>query len=287
MFATRFLTGKSVLIPGASRPIGRAIAEKFGDLGATLILPVFDWPDSIVEMQKTFTAKGYDFFTQPVDLRQKDQVILLTQAINDKTGRLDFLINNIERGGMPVVHGSYDLPENNNQWDVEFDTTVKAKWLLFHHCFPLLRMNKGGAVVNISSISALTGRSGPAAVFFNDGYSAANRAVTSFTETWAREAAPDVRVNELVLGLVRTRHGEDTRGWANLSAEEKKSLHDTILLGRTGFPAEVAEATFFLAVSATYVTGASLRMDGGFVLGSSKVPPLPPGLLSPATRSQK
>ena len=273
------LQGKTVVIPGASRPIGRAIARKFADNGATLILPVYDWPESIAEMEKEFTAAGFSFFIVPADLRKKDEVVRLTEFIHAQTKSLDFLINNIERGGMPVVHGSYDLPHNEEQWDLEFDTTVKAKWLLFHHLFPLMKQRTGGAVVNISSVAAITGRSGAAAVFFNDGYSAANRAIQSFTETWAREAAPTMRVNELVLGLVQNRHGEGTRGWASLSDQEKDVIQRDILLGRTGLPEEVADAVYFLAVQATYITGASLRMDGGFALGANKVPPMPTGIL--------
>ena len=114
-------------------------------------------------------------------------------------------------------------PHNMDQWDIEFDTTVKAKWLLFHHLFPLLTKESGGAVVNISSIAGITGRSGPAAVFFNDGYSAANKAIQSFTETWARQAAPAVRVNELVLGLIESRHGEGTRGMVKPLQTGKRS----------------------------------------------------------------
>ncbi len=273
------LLGKTALIPGASRPIGRTIARKFAGHGATLILPVYDWPESILEMQEEFTAEGFNFFIFSADLRVKEHVVRLGEFIKKKTQSLDFLINNIERGGMPVVHGSYDLPQNEDQWDVEFDTTVKAKWLLFHHLLPLMHGRTGGAVVNISSIAGITGRSGPAAVFFNDGYSAASKAIQLLTETWAREAAPALRVNELVLGLIRSRHGEDTRGWATLSAQEKKSIEGDVLLGRTGFPQEVADAVYFLAVQATYITGASLRMDGGFILGGNKVPPMPHGIL--------
>lgn len=273
------LRGKTALIPGASRPIGRAIARKFASHGATLILPVYDWPESILEMQEEFTAEDFKFFIFSGDLRKKEHVVRLREFIKQQTHSLDFLINNIERGGMPVVHGSYDLPHNEDQWDVEFDTTVKAKWLLFHHLLPLMHERTGGAVVNISSIAGISGRSGPAAVFFNDGYSAANKAIQLFTETWAREAAPALRVNELVLGLIRSRHGEDTRGWATLSAQEKVSIESEILLGRTGFPQEVADAVYFLAVQATYITGASLRMDGGFILGGRKVPPMPHGIL--------
>lgn len=273
------LHGKTALIPGASRPIGRAIARKFAGHGATLILPVYDWPESILDMQEEFTAEGYNFFIFSADLRVKEHVVRLGEFIKNQTHSLDFLINNIERGGMPVVHGSYDLPHNEDQWDVEFDTTVKAKWLLFHHLLPLMLERTGGAVVNLSSIAGISGRSGSAAVFFNDGYSAANKAIQLFTETWAREAAPVLRVNELVLGLIRSRHGEDTRGWATLSAREKESIASEVLLGRTGFPQEVADAVYFLAVQATYITGASLRMDGGFILGGNKVPPMPHGIL--------
>lgn len=275
----KHLADRSVLIPGASRPIGRAIANKFGASGAKLILPVFDWPESIKEMESEFSQKGFDYFSLAADLRRKDDVVLIASTIKEKIGRLDFLINNIDRGGMPVIHGSYDLPHNHDQWDLEFDTTVKAKWLLFNHCLPLMAERAGGAVVNISSIAAETGRSGPAAVFFNDGYSAANRAVGTLTATWARQAAPNVRVNELVIGLIRSRHGEDTRGWKTLTATEKKQLRDTVLLGRTGSPEEVAETIFFLAVNATYMTGTRLSMDGGFLLGSARVPPMPRGIL--------
>ncbi len=273
------LQGKTALIPGASRPIGRAIAHKFASQGATLILPVFDWPESILEMEQEFTSAGYNFYITRTDLRKKNEVVQLAEFINSQTNSLDFLINNIERGGMPVVHGSYDHPHNEDQWDVEFSTTVKAKWLLFHHLFPLMQQRTGAAVVNISSIAGITGRSGAAAVFFNDGYSAANKAIQSFTETWAREAAPFVRVNELMLGLIHHRHGEDTRGWATLSTQQKENIYEDILLGRTGLPQEVADTVFFLAVEATYITGTILRMDGGFALGSNKVPPIPTGIL--------
>ncbi len=230
-------------------------------------------------MEQEFTTAGYNFFIIPADLRIKNEVVELAEFIRKKTNAVDFLINNIERGGMPVVHGSYDFLHNENQWDLEFATTVTAKWLLFHHLFPLMHKRSGAAVVNISSIAGITGRSGSAAVFFNDGYSAANKAIQSFTETWAREAAPTVRVNELMLGLIQHRHGENTRGWAALSAKEKENIRQDILLGRTGLPEEVADTVYFLAVEASYITGAILRMDGGFTLGSNKVPPMPKGIL--------
>ena len=274
------LKGKIAVIPGASRPIGRAIARTFAGQGATVVLPVFDWPESIAEMKEEFTAAGYSYFAPSVDLRMEEEVAALAKESKVRFGGVDYLINNIERGGMPCVHGSYDLPCNKEQWDLEISTTLKSKWLLYHYFIDSMLSRTGGAVINISSIAAITGRSGPAAVFFSDGYSAANRAIHSFTEQWAREVAPTVRVNELMLGLIQHRHGEGTRGWENLSDQEKKNILATIPLQRTGLPKEVAALVYFLAVEAEYLTGTCIRMDGGFVLDSNKVAPLPRGILS-------
>lgn len=273
------LQGKTVLIPGASRPVGRAIAQKFGEQGATLFLPVFDWPESISEMKRDFTKQRFDYHTVAADLRNKDDTELVSQCIDTKTGHLDYLINNIERGGMPVVHGSYDLPHNHGQWELEIETTLRGKWLLYRSCYDLLLKSSAPSVLNISSISGIVGRSGPASVFFNDGYSAANRAVDSLTEQWARESGSKVRVNGIVLGLINGRHGKNTRGWTALSEEQKKMVTEHILLGRIGAPEEVAEAAYFISVQASYMTGSIVRMDGGYTLGSSRVPAMPPGIL--------
>lgn len=275
------LKGKLALIPGASRPIGRAIARKFSRNGARLLLPVFDWPESIKEMQNEFNEQGWGFTTISADLRCESEVLRIRKAIEETDDRLDFLINNIERGGMPVVHGSYDLPHNSDQWDREINTTMKAKWLLFHHCFPLMQAaeSKGGAVVNISSVAAETGRSGAVGMLYSDGYSAANRSIRSMTESWAREAAPRIRVNELMLGLAQGRHGEGTRGWTALGQEKQEEILNEVLLRRTAFAEEVADAVYFLAVQATYMTGSVVKMDGGLSLGGRRVPPIPKSIL--------
>jgi 3-oxoacyl-[acyl-carrier protein] reductase len=277
------LQDKIALIPGASRAIGRAIARKLAHEGVKLILPTFDWPDSVREMQEEFKGLDVDILILPVDLREQEQVQEMLATIQSRFGALHILVNNIERGGMPVVHGSYGHAHNHDQWDLEINTTLKAKWLLFHHCLPLMKQSGQGAIVNISSISGLTGRSGPAALLFNDGYSAANRAISSFTETWAREAAPKIRVNELMLGLIQHRHGEETKGWSNMGDKDKECLLAHTLLQRTGTAEEVAGAAMFLIRDADYITGSILRMDGGFYLGGELVPEMPEGILAPKT----
>lgn len=274
------LLGRVALVPGSCRPIGRAIAHSFAKRGASLVLPLYaDWPESNQEMKQQFSDAGYDFFCLPCDLTSSGQTKQLLAEVKNRYGSLHYLINNIERGGMPVVHGSYEREVNKDQWQLEFDTTLKAKWNLYHHSFDLLKSSQEGAVINISSIAAKIGRSGPASLLFNDGYSAANRGIASLTRQWAREMAPSVRVNEVMLGLFDGRHGPETKGWSLLEESQRSDLLQHILAGRTGAPEEAAEFICFLAVKARYLTGAVVNFDGGYLLGGSLAGNMPEGVL--------
>jgi len=214
-----------------------------------------------------------------VDLRQADEVAGLMIAIDGSFGGLDILINNIERGGMPILHGDYERAVNSGQWQLEMDTTLHAKWMVFTQALPLLRRNPEAVVVNVSSIAGIVGRSGPAGLLFNDGYAAANRGVASLTETWARLGAPAIRVNEIMLGLIDSRHGPGTRGWALLTEQQRLDLLRHTLLQRTGTPEEVAKAVLFLIRDADFLTGTVLRIDGGYVLGGEHPSEMPEGVL--------
>ena len=268
------IKGKIALVLGADRGIGKAIALSLAAAGATVVCTRFDRP-----AEELALPVDNDHLVVKVDLRQPDQVAALVDRIGKRFGVLDILINNIERGGMPVVHGGYDREVNREQWELEFATTVKAKWLVFHQALVLLKKAKQGAVVTLSSMAGMIGRAGPAGLLFNDGYAAANRAISSFTETWARQAAPTVRVNELMLGLTETRHAQGTRGWDLLSDTEKKDLLAHTLLGRTATVDEVVAAVLFLVRDATFMTGTVLRMDGGYLLGGESVRPMPDGVV--------
>jgi 3-oxoacyl-[acyl-carrier protein] reductase len=259
--------------------VGRAVARKLAAQGARLFLPWFDWPESCREMEKEFAAMDMGHISMRVDLCDSDSVQEMVRIMEEESDALHLLINNIERGGMPVVHGSYHRPANREQWRLEMDTTLHAKWQVFEHCLPLLRRANQAAVVNISSIAAVTGRSGPTGLLFNDGYAAANRGISSLTETWARMGAPSIRVNELMLGLVEHRHGPGTRGWDLLDEATKDKLLEHTLLRRFGSPDEVADAVLFLVRDAVFMTGTTLRLDGGFVLGGERIPALPDGVI--------
>lgn len=269
------IQGKTALVLGAAKGIGKAIAKAMADQGARLVVTYFDWPEAADEMQQEFSTAGYDVLAVQIDLREPDQIADLFKTIQSRFGVIDILINNIERGGMPVVHGPY-VPD---QWDLEMETTLKAKWWVARHAMPLLKRAPEGVLLTLSSIAGIVGPSGPAGLIFNDGYAAANRAVSSFTETWARQGAPTVRVNELMLGFFETRHAEHTRGWSLLTPSQRRRIKDTALLRRTGKLAEITAAVQFLICDATFMTGACLRLDGGYVLGHSTLPAMPAGVI--------
>ena len=273
------INGKTALVLGASKGVGKAISLALAKAGATVIATYFGSVDESTMLQKELANQGADHLITQVDLRDPNEVNSLLQQVQDKYGALHILINNIERGGMPVVHGSYNLEVNKGQWDLEMETTLKAKWLVAHHALPLIKKSGDGIIINLSSIAGLVGRSGPAGLVFNDGYAAANRAVSSFTETWARQGAPEVRVNELMLGFFETRHAEGTRGWKLLQEEEKEAVVNHILLKRTGCLDDIIKAVLYLVSDATYMTGAVIRLDGGYVLGGEDVPPMPEGVI--------
>jgi len=188
---------------------------------------------------------------------------------------MDILINNIERGGWPVVHGAYV----RDQWDLELATTLRAKQWVFMAALEHLKASGAGVVINISSIAGIVGRSGPVSLLFNEGYAAANRGISLLTETWARLGAPEVRVNEIMLGIFDTRHAGGTRGWDLLDIAQQRAVVEHTLLGRTGRLEDVTQAVRFVIEHAPFMTGSVLRLDGGYVLGGEKIAPMPKGVL--------
>jgi len=269
------LEGKSAIVLGSIKGIGRAIALALAREGVRLGLTYYDWEESLEEMKNAFEETGTPHYIEKVNLVEDSGIRPFVDEVARRFGGVDILVNNIERGGWPVVHGPY-VPE---QWDLELATTLKAKKWVFDAAFPHLKRSGNGCVVNISSIAGVVGRSGPAGYVFNEGYAAANRGVSLLTETWARMAAPFVRVNEIMIGFVETRHGPQTRGWGILDDERKRAIVDHTLLGRIGQISDVVSAVMFVIRDALFMTGSVLRIDGGYVLGCDPVPPMPEGVL--------
>jgi 3-oxoacyl-[acyl-carrier protein] reductase len=272
--ADKKLTGKSALVLGGIKGIGRAIAKDLLEQGCCVAVTYFDWLEELDNLKSTLDSTKGSYSLHSINLRETEKIPALVEDIIKIHKKTDIFINNIERGGMPVVHGKY----NKNQWDLEQETTLRAKHFLFESLFPYLKKSKDGCIINFSSIASITGRSGPAGLIFNDGYSAASRAVSVFTETWARLMAPNVRVNEIMLGFMETRHGPKTKGWGLLSESEKQSIINHSLIKRTGTISDIIKALNFIIHDAPFMTGSTIRLDGGYVLGGEKIPPMPEGV---------
>ncbi len=269
------LQNKVALVLGAIKGIGKGIALSLAQAGAKVALTYFDWEEELSKLKDDLAAVGSDHFVLKTNLLETAAIPKMIDAVIERFGHLDILINNIERGGWPVVHGPYD----QQQWDLEMETTLRAKRWVFDAALPHLKANGDGVAINLSSIAAIVGRSGPAGMVFNEGYSAANRGVSLLTETWARMGAPQVRVNEIMLGFFETRHAQNTRGWGLLTAQQKKAILEHTLLARTGAIEDVVKAVNFIITDAPFMTGSVIRLDGGYVLGGDKVDNIPEGIL--------
>jgi len=263
------------LVLGAVKGIGKGIGLALASQGIDVALNYFDWEENLENLKEDFDKTGANYLILKTDLCDTDQIPDMVEKTVKRFGRLDILINNIERGGWPIVHGPYV----KDQWDMELATTLRAKQWVFESALPHLKKSGDGVAINFSSIAGIVGRSGPASYIFNEGYSAANRGISLLTETWAKMAAPNARVNEIMLGIIETRHGDKTRGWGLLSDDQKKALMDHIPAGRIGSIDDVVNAVLFIINRAPYMTGSVLRIDGGYVIGGDRVFDMPDGVV--------
>jgi 3-oxoacyl-[acyl-carrier protein] reductase len=266
---------KVALVLGGIKGIGKGVGLDLAKEGIRVALTYYDWEEFLPEMQRDFAETGKDHLIIKINLLETDKIGGLVHQVVDHFGKLDILINNIERGGWPVVHGPYI----KDQWDLEMATTLRAKQWVFDAALPYLKKSKDACVINLSSVAGIVGRSGPASLVFNEGYSAANRGISLLTETWARLGAPQVRVNEIMLGFVETRHGPKTRGWELLTEAQKQDILDHTLLQRTGRIEEGVRAVRFILYDAPFMTGSVIRLDGGYVIGGEGVASMPKGIV--------
>jgi len=131
------LEGKVALVLGGIKGIGKGIALALADTGVKVAVNYFDWPEELDALKTDLIGAGRQHLILKTNLRKTEAIPRMIDKVIDRFGRLDILINNIERGGWPVVHGPY----NQQQWDLEIETTLRAKrWVPSAGCLkPLCR----------------------------------------------------------------------------------------------------------------------------------------------------
>jgi 3-oxoacyl-[acyl-carrier protein] reductase len=237
------LRDKVALVTGASRGIGKAIAEIFAAEGASLVVNARS--DGLEEVAADIRTKGGNVVAVKGDITDENVVRQCIQACRAAYSKLDVLVNNA--AAMPqAVIGMIGLADARKLFDVNVVAAINLTQ------FAARLMKAGGSIINISSI-AREGQIGAAV------YSATKGALTSFTFTAAKELAPrGIRVNALAPGFIDT---DMVRG---LTEEQKQKTIDSISMGRVGTTDEVAKAAVFFASDlSSYITGQVLGVDGG------------------------
>ncbi|MER8830913.1 SDR family oxidoreductase [Mesorhizobium sp. M0938] len=244
---------KSALVTGASRGIGRAIAERLAAEGYRVFANDLRARSAeLDDLVKTVGSSGG--LCEPVfcDVSDPASVSAMADDCLSKAGNLDVLVNN---AGVLSVHPVDEIePE---EWDRMFDVNVKGTFLVTKALLAHFRAKGAGRIVNIASIGGKRGGPG------QSHYCASKAAVINFTHVLAMEVARDgITVNAVCPGIIDTDMGRNNYR----DAESLRRVEEKTAMGRLGYPADVVGAVaFFLSDDAAFITGQSLNVDGGII----------------------
>jgi 2-deoxy-D-gluconate 3-dehydrogenase len=244
------LDGKRALVTGASRGLGRAMAEALAAAGADVVCAA-SRPGGARETIAAVQALGHEAWEVVADLGDRDAVSRLAERV-DALGRVDILVNN---AGTIRRHPAADFPLGD--WDVVMRTNLDASFLLSQH-FGRQMIDRGtGKIVNVASLLAFSGGITVPA------YTASKHAVAGLTKALANEwGRHGVQVNAIAPGYFRT---DNTQALQD-DAARAEQIGARIPAGRWGEPADLAGAVVFLASRASdYVNGHVLVVDGGWM----------------------
>jgi 3-oxoacyl-[acyl-carrier protein] reductase len=245
----RRLEGKVAIVTGASRGIGRAIAERFSNDGARVVVNYVAGESRAQAVVDGIAARDGDAVAVRADVSRGDDVRDLVAATMDRFGRIDILVNN---AGVMVAKGVLETTEE--EWDQTIDTNLKGPWLCSRAVAPIMIRQEGGTIINMSSNSGLYH---PSAMKFTE-YVVSKAGINGLTKAMALALGPHVTVNAICPGWIRTDMVEI------IDPAVQKRILDETALGRWGTPDDIASAAAFLAsADAAFITGELLIVAGG------------------------
>ncbi len=240
---------KTVLITGASRGIGRAIAIACAGTDYHLVLVCKKSEDQLKEVAGICTEKGSECLTFVGDIGESQVVKNLFQLVQESYDGVDILINN---AGISYVGLLTDMTDDD--WNQTMKTNLSAVFYCSRAAIPHMVRRKYGKILNISSIWGNVGASCEVA------YSASKAGVNGFTKALAKELAPsNIQVNALALGMI------DTEMNSCYSKEELKEFIDDIPAGRIGTTEEIGNLVKGMIEGYEYMTGQIIAIDGGMI----------------------
>jgi len=252
------LEGKVAVITGAASGIGAACALRFAQEGAALAGFDLNEPDGAAGSdwkEATALARGALFETG--DVRDVERIAAFVAAVRERFGRIDVLVNSAGVGGGGLVHLL-----DPDEWDRVIDINLKGTFLSCRAVLPAMIEQRSGSIVNLASVEGVEGME------LTSVYNASKGGVVLLTKNLAIDyARKGIRANCICPGFIDTPLLAGVMSQPEMAAIREK-VRDAHMLGRLGQPVEIANAALFLASEeASFVTGHSLVVDGGFTAG--------------------
>lgn len=242
---------KTILITGASRGIGRAIALCLAESGYQLLLNYYRSVAEAKELEQNLLSRGYRVLAYQADVTSKSQVQAMVGVAMQAFGKIDGLVNN---AGIAQSKLFTDIEEA--EWDQMMAVHLKGAYLCAKEVIPGMVARKQGKIINISSIWGMAGAS------CEVHYSAAKAGLIGMTKALAKELGPSgIQVNCVAPGII------ETEMLADFTAADKQAMTEQTPLARLGTPQEIgALVAFLLAKEADFITGQVISPNGGFLI---------------------
>ena len=244
--------GKSAIVTGGTRGIGKAIVMELALRGANVAFNYSKSADEAEKLKAEVEALGVKVFCAQCDVADTAAAAEFVGQVKEAFGTVDYLVNNAG-----ITRDQLILRMKEEDWDSVIDTNLKGAWNFSKAAVrPMMKNENGGSILNISSISGVVGMLG------QSNYSASKAGMIGLTKSLAKEVASrNITVNALALGLIETEMALE------MNAEYREKILAQIPLGRLGNVSEVADiACFMLSSSAAYITGQVIQADGGLAM---------------------
>lgn len=245
------LKGKTAVVTGSGRGLGKAIALKLAQMGANIVLNDIAGSDAIDATAEEFKAAGYNVAVTKGDVRNVEDVEEMVKKAVETFGSLDILVNNAG-----ITRDMLMIKMSEKDWDDVLDINLKGAFLCTKAAAKIMMKQRSGKIINIASVAGVMGNPGQA------NYSASKAGLIGLTKSTAKElAARNITCNAVAPGLIQSKMTEV------LSEKVKENYLNNIPLGRFGTPDDVANVIGFLASDdSNYVTGQVIHIDGGLVM---------------------